>query len=236
MAGARRGWRSDAAALIRVLESHELIWPLRRAVAAIADIVPADVFYAEKEGGERLLTFFTNPEIGAKAIACFGWDEDAEPSLLTVRGVDALRGALRVTAADPSDRRRSLLVVDPLAASELELTPFEADRIARGNPVPLARYVVEEETSAHVGANILIGEPAEPPPSRFVELVEAYAETASTSSFRIVQVFDPERDVEPHLHVDFERDGATPVGAYDELLERLNELAPGATVSENLSL
>lgn len=201
--GARRGLRRDVAALEAGLDDTELFVPLARSItgaeegeALVLDreieIVPH--FLVDPEG-LRYATLFTKAEHVEALAEPLGWKTDGdELRVCTLPARIACELALSVI----DETAVHGLVLDPSQPSELFLRRSELASVIAGHPVPLVGYV--QELPPLEGEKVLVAEPAEPPPPALVAALEAcLRELPDVKAHRLLQTFNPERDLEPHL-------------------------------------
>jgi len=203
VAGARRGFRRDVAALEAALDDADLFIPLARQIADVPEGEPIPLdreleivphFLRDAEGG-RHVALFTSSELVSSSAERLGWTTEGEDL-----GVCALPARIACQLAlDLVDETTIMgLVVDAGHASELVLRRIELASIIRGQPLPLVGYVAD--IPPEDGERTLVAEPSDPPPPELVELlVRSLSEVPDVSRHRLVRTFNPERDLEPHL-------------------------------------
>lgn len=244
---ARAGLRSSVQPLCDALANAPLMWPLHAPPPDREERIRPmldNVFLIEAEE-TRALALFSTTAAADVGTAALGWTTAGPaPALYEMPARQAFRLALEFLASGVlgagrvDDNERTLLVIDPLTDSHLELTPFEVASLATGAVVPLRRYVDRSGRGADSGETLLVGEPAQKPPATLRRALERFAARHGVERYEIKQLFNPERDIEPHLHVNlWTRDPGAPADQLvRDLLEELESAAPssGTTASANV--
>jgi len=200
---ARRGFRSDVAALLEALEQGDLLIPLTESVAG------AKTGERTKIDGElRLLPHFLPAPEGAQFAALFtradlldavsarlGWTTGGgELEFCSVPGGVALE-----MASGTLDEQVQGVVIDAGAESELVLSRDEVLRLATGQAIPLVGYVAAIPDDHE---RTLIAEPGAPPPPELTAALErCAAELDELDGYELLRTYNPERDLEPHATV-----------------------------------
>lgn len=222
VARAKRGTRSDVAALVDALRDGELHVPLARAVddVPVGDPVPLPEELSltphvlAEEGGGLYCAVFTDPAILMPLERQLGWKTDGETlQYCTVPAVLALDMALQVM-----DEERVLgLVFNAMHATELVLDRREVGSIAKGKPLPLVGYV--QHIAADTEASTLVAEPDSDPPRELVDAIEHLVRTIpEIESYELLSTFNAERDLEPHLTLRVRTCGSP---SYEVLAQRI---------------
>ena len=201
---ARRGLRQDVKLLVDAIAHESFFIPLTKSLADQAqgdqvvlkpDQIIATRLLPKEETGEKFVPLFTEPKILEPFQKAFGWKtEDGPLEYLGISGMEAFQFALKFI----EDSRAAGIVINPFHPSGLELGPREVKSIAQGQPIPLVRYL--EDLPLQPGEKFLSGKPSTPPPADLVKEVESFlAGRPQVLGYEFLQVFNPERDVEPHL-------------------------------------
>lgn len=199
---ARRGFRSDVAALIELLRSAELLVPLKHAIDGVPlgeqvevselKLVP---HLLEDDEGQIFCALFTEHALLDTLEEQLGWrtDDDAL-QFCALPAASALDMALDVI----DDHQVLGLVLNAVAESELVLQRHEVASIAQSQPLPLVGYV--QEIPLAPDERTLIAELDEAPPPELIEALDAcVAASDDIVGYELQQTFNAERDLEPHL-------------------------------------
>ena len=202
---ARRGLRRDVQHLCDALPSGKLFAALASSVEGIPNEREVTLRKGTKfivhvlphptNTAKTLSALFTKEEFFASMQKTSGWTTDGGPlRFLSLGAKDALELVRQAIDAGQSFG----LVINPYQESVLELLPEEVRSLAQGEPLPFIHYV--RNVPVQQGETFLVGKPAVPPPAELVETVEKYtASHPQINGYKLVQIFNPERDVEPHL-------------------------------------
>ncbi len=197
---ARRGFRSDVAALLDALEQGDLLIPLAESVAG------ATTGERTKIDGElRLLPHFLPTPEGAQFAALFtradlldvvsaqlGWKTaGGELEFCSVPGGVALE-----MASGTLDEQVQGVVIDAGSDSELVLSAAEVVRLVAGQAIPLVGYVAAIPDDHE---RTLVAEEGTPPSPAFrAALQGCLGAMDELESYELVRTYNPERDLEPH--------------------------------------
>lgn len=200
---ARRGLRSDVAALVEALEDAELCVPLREHVPGVpageqlelsTELALAPHMLLDPEG-HLCCVAFTRGELIDDLAEQLGWTTSGD--LLEYCTLPA-RGVLDMALQVIDDREVVGIVLNPGSDSELFLQRHELASIMNRSALPLVGYVDRIQESSDQGT--LLAEPAEPPPPELLAALEgALAALPQIASYTLQHTFNPERDLEPHL-------------------------------------
>lgn len=219
---AQRGFRSDVARLLELLDASHLLVPLARPLRDVpvgeeielGDELSIAPHLLLDEDERRFVCAFTDGDLAREVGDRFRWTTDgADLQVCALPGMAVLDVALALV----DDERVHGLVLNPLDDSELMLRRPEIASLANRTAIPLVGYVEHLPLDAAEGT--LVAEPDGPPPAEVVDALErVVAEVSAVVGYRFSQTFHPERDLEPHLtlHVTA-RSGAD----YDAIAERL---------------
>jgi SseB protein N-terminal domain len=197
---ARRGFRSDVAALLDALEQADLLIPL-------ADPVPGATTgeRTKIEGELRLVPHFLPTPEGPQFAALFtssalldaigsqlGWRTGGgDLEFCSVPGGVALQ-----MASGTLDDQVQGVVIDAGADSELVLTAAEVRQLVSGQAIPLVGYVAAIPDDRE---RTLVAEPGAPPPAELTAALEGcMTELGELAGYQLLRTFNPERDLEPH--------------------------------------
>lgn len=208
---AQSGYRSDVAALVAHLKQTDVYAPLYAGGDLSGE--PTTIGAGKSlrlhnvRGGDGTvwIALFSGVATLRDAGVRHGWTTDGGPlRFVAFRWDDAIAGMFREALETGGNAG---IVFDEGSASELALNGVEVLSIARGEPLPLVHYVGEQPTRGN--EQVFIGEPATPPPAELIEAVRSVlAGEKEVTSYRIRQVYMPERDVMPHLVLDIETSSA----------------------------
>lgn len=200
---ARRGMRSDVAALIKVLDSAPLMVPLARSIAGVdlgkiaevgeeLSLAPHLLFDDDRQG---FVVVFTRQELLERATERVHWmTDDAPLEFCTLPAAVVLEMAIGIC----DDQRVRGMLVNPFDDTELVLLRHELSSIAQGKAVPLVGYVADIPVGDD--EQRLIADMGGPPPEEIVTSVNrVLAETSAGLQCGIHKTFNPERDIEPHF-------------------------------------
>jgi hypothetical protein len=227
---ARRGLRRDVQQLIESLPRGALFIPLARPMgvpldrpAVTRESMPVATHLMSDPQGRKAFGLFTRPEFLSKAGGVFGWTTEGKPlQYCGMRGNDAFALALSSIERDGMP-----LVIDAFQPWALELSADEARAIAKGEAVPLVGYAAQ--TPVQAGETFMTGQPATPPPPELVRSLKAFvAAHAAVAGYDLVQVFNPERDLAPHLLLNLRTKGrgADPEALVRDVQEAVREKVP----------
>jgi SseB protein N-terminal domain len=197
---ARRGFRSDVAALLEALEQSDLLIPLAEPVAGATTgertkiegelrLVP---HFLPTPEGPQFAALFTSPPLLDALAAQLGWRTGGgELEFCSVPGGVALEMALGTL-----DENVQGVVIDAGADSELVLTAAEVQRLASGQAIPLVGYVASIPDDHE---RTLIAEAGAPPSAELTSALErCLGELPELAGYELLRTFNPERDLEPH--------------------------------------
>lgn len=199
---ARRGFRSDVAALIDPLKRASL----QIALAARMDERALGVSQPVSESltlrphllpggeGEFLVALFTDADKARRLAQVLGWTTEGDSlDLCELPGPVALDLALELI-----DERKVIgLLLNPGDESELFLRRTEVGSLLQGRAIPLVGYV--EQIPIAVDETTLISELDGPVAESLREIVQEWAQRGGFESFELCQTWNAERDLEPHL-------------------------------------
>ncbi len=200
---AQRGFRSDVAPLIDLLDQSELYIPLLTAPEGIPEgqqVTPnAEVHLVPQllsDGdGQGVVPLFSKLEVLESAGEHFQWCTDDGPLAFATF---PMRTALKLALQMMDDRSIQQLVLDVMSESELALSRSELSSLLREVAIPLVGYV--EALPADGESQGLTSELSEPPSEPLQAAIQGVLATEPcVSGFRLAQTFDAERDLEPHL-------------------------------------
>lgn len=235
LARAQSGYRSDVAELAKVLAEAELF-------AALAEDSELSESRQMLEAGAKLKLHEVVDATGGKWAAVFSsvealgrtgdqyqWSSGGGPlRFLAANGAELIQSVLAPTLESGAT---SGIVFDAGQGSELAMTPEETLSMIRGEPIPLVGY--SSQQPARGTEQVHIGEPAVPPSAALTTAIANVLDRVrEVKSYRLIQVFVPERDVMSHLMLDVvgdlrasqQREISERIGA---AVERLQLPAPG---------
>lgn len=221
---AQSGLRRDVQRLVDATAGGILYLPLARSMKAPLGeerVTPVAMHLLHDPQGRRAVALFTREEFLSKAGSHFGWRTDDRPlQLAGLRARDALNLALPLVDGE----KVRTLVINAFQPSCLELSVSELKAIAGGKALPLVGYV--PRTPVQKGEQFNVGEPALPPSPDLVRALQGFiAANPETSGFDLVQMFNPERDLEPHLTLNIRTRGRNPNP--QALVDKVNESIRG---------
>lgn len=198
---ARRGFRSDVAALLEALEQADLLIPLAEPVAGatagqrtkIAGELRLSPHFLPAPEGAQFAALFSSPELLDAMGERLGWRTGAgELEFCAVPGGVALE-----MASGTLDEQVQGVVIDAGADSELVLSANEVRQLVTGQAIPLVGYVAAiPDDQEHT----LVAEPGAPPPAELSAALErCLRELPGLSGYELLRTYNPERDLEPHL-------------------------------------
>lgn len=217
---ARRGLRRDVQRLVTELPKGSFFLPLARSMGVPLDRhavakqeLPVAMHLLHDPQGRKAFALFTRPEFLSKAGEVFGWKTDGKPlQYCQLAGKDSIQLALQ--SIDGKDI--PTLVFNAFQPTCLELSLAEVQALERGEAIPLVGYV--QQTPVQAGETFMTGQPAMPPPPELVRSIKAFVVShPAVAGYDLIQVFNPERDLEPHLMLNIRTKGR---GADHESLVR----------------
>jgi hypothetical protein len=197
---ARRGFRSDVAALLEALEQGNLLIPLTEPVPGATTGERTKIegelrllphFLPTPEGG-MFAALFTTPELLDAIAAQLDWKTaGGELEFCSVPGGVALE-----MASGTLDDLVQGVVIDAGAESELVLSAEEVLRLVSGQAIPLVGYVAAIPDDHD---RTLVAEAGDAPPAELnAALEQCLAELPDLQSYELLRTYNPERDLEPH--------------------------------------
>jgi hypothetical protein len=225
---ARRGFKSDVAALVAALPQGRLFVPLMRRIENVAvgvDTALGDelsiaphLLYDENRIG-YVLSFTQSDLVEAAARQV---DLKTEGGALEYCALPA-SVVVEVALELVDDERVAGLLVNPFHESELVLKRHELASIAQAKPIPLVGYVSEIPFSEN--EERLIAKLEGPPPEAMVAAIErVLSKSPSAPTYGLHRTFSPERDLEPHFTLNLIHSDTEPNGA---LIEELGAALEG---------
>lgn len=205
---AQSGYRSDVSALAKQLNANNVFAPLARGVGLrLTGPLPAGtslvVHDLVSDNGAKWIPLFSSVQALRTIGGRLRWHTDG--GLLNYaefRWDEAFEAIFR-SVLESGDRAG--VVFDAGTPSELALTRHEALTIAGGAVIPLVDYASRQPTRP--ADQVYVGEPAAMPSEDLLQgLRVALSVEPRVRSYRLVQVFMPERDVIPHLVLDIRSD------------------------------
>lgn len=210
---AQSGYRSDVAAMVDQLKRSEVFAPLQVSgnlpskPTTLAVGTSVALHNLPSANGGLWIALFSSVETLQKAGQRHNWLTDGGPLRFVGFKWDAAIEGMFSKALETG--ANAGIVFDEGSRSELALNASEVIRIAQGQIIPLVDYAARQP--ARGGEQVFVGEPATPPPPELLEAVRATLATEKgVASYRLVQVYSPERDVMPHLLLDIESQSAEP--------------------------
>lgn len=200
---ARRGFRSDVAALIEALDDGVLFVPLAQPI----DGVPVGEVVSGAEGEVKLVPHLLADEHGVGLVPLF-----SDADILTSVGQYArwktgdqddldyctlpARAALDLAQQLVDGKRIVAVVVNPADEDELHLKQHELGSILAGQAIPLVGYVAEIELDPREPVLVAETGPIDP---RITAAIEGCLRSVpEVTGYRVQQCFNQERDLEPH--------------------------------------
>jgi hypothetical protein len=226
---AQTGYRSDVAALARALARAELF------VALVEDSEPGNAPEVLQPGanlklhsvidettGTAWTAVFSSPETLGRAGQQLNWKTGGGPlQFLAANGAELI-GSVLTPALESG--ATSGIVFDAGQKSELAMSADEVLSMIGANPLPLVGYASRQPAT---GTELIqVGEPAVPPPAALTTAIARILDrVGEVRSYRLLQVFVPERDVTSHLMLDI-------VGDLPESQQRKISAAIGAAIED----
>ncbi len=226
---AQSGYRSDVAALATALAKAELF------VALVENSEPGDGPEILEPGaslklhkvvdettGSAWTAVFSSPENLGRAGEQLNWETSGGPlQFLAANGVELIRSVLSPAL---ESGLTSGIVFDAGQESELAMSADETLSMIGGQPIPLVGYASRQP--ARGTEQIQVGEPAVPPPAALTTAIARVLDRVrEVKSYRLIQVFVPERDVTSHLMLDI-------VGDLPESQQREISATIGAAIED----
>jgi hypothetical protein len=206
LARAQSGYRSDVAALAKVIAEAELFAALAEDSESDDDLEMVEAgatlklhHVVDDTSGSKWTALFSSAEALRKAGFQFDWGTSGGPlQFLAANGAELFRSVLAPALESGS---ASGIIFDVGRESELAMTPEEMLSMMRGEPIPLLAYA--SRRPANGTEQIHVGEPAVPPPPALTTAIAKVLDRVrEVKSYRLIQVFIPERDVRSHLMLD----------------------------------
>jgi hypothetical protein len=203
---AQSGYRGDIAALARVLVETDLFAALAedsesnddpRILEAGAQLKLHHV--VDDAMGTKWTAIFSSAEALGKAGFQFDWGTNGGPlQFVEANGAEFIQSVLAPSLESGST---SGIIFDVGQESELAMTSAEMLSLMRGEPIPLVSYASRRPATGT--EQIHVGEPAVPPPAALTAAIARVLDRVKeVKSYRLIQVFIPERDVMSHLMLD----------------------------------
>lgn len=199
---ARRGFRSDVAALVAAMTNGSFLVPLARGVAGVPEGQDVEIeevtispHLVPDELDELHVALFTDVDILELAAAHLKWKTDGGELLTcTLPSAQAFEMAL-----DLIDHAGVVgLVINPGDEAELLLSRAEAASLLQGRALPLVGYV--QQIPEQADEESLVSELDAPLNAELLaDLERCVSLFPAITGYRMEQTFNAERDVEPHL-------------------------------------
>lgn len=209
---ARRGLRSDVAALAAALPTGGLLVPLATPIVDVPLGEPVSLEQGEvslsphllpDQDGACFVALFTDADVLETVGKYLGWKtptpdsaagEPADLQYCTLPAPAALDLALQLIDNDEIQG----LVINPSDEHELLLQRHEVGALSQGQGIPLVGYVKEIPISPDEVR--LISEPDAPLDQTLQDAIRlCVSQLPGVQSHRVEQSFNRERDLEPHL-------------------------------------
>jgi hypothetical protein len=200
---ARRGFRSDVAALVGALPQGRLFVPLMRRIenvavgieTALGDELSLSPHLLYDEARVGYVLSFTQSELieaAAKHV-----DLKTDGGALEYCALPA-SVVIEVALEVADGERVAGLLINPFHESELVLRRHELASIAQAKPLPLVGYVSDIPFSED--EERLIAKLEGPPPEAMLDAIDGVlSKMPDAPSYGLHRTFSPERDVEPHF-------------------------------------
>ena len=214
---ARRGLRSDVAALVAALPQGRLFVPLMRRIENVAvgvDTALGDelslsphLLYDENRIG-YVLSFTRSDLIEAAAREVDLKTDGGALECCALPASVVVEVALEIVDGE----RVGGLLVNPFHESELILKRHELASIAQAKPLPLVGYVSDIPFSED--EERLIAKLEGPPPQALLAAIDdVLSRSPEPPSYGLHRTFSPERDLEPHFTLNLIHSSAEPNAA-----------------------
>jgi hypothetical protein len=196
---ARRGFRSDVAALLEALEQGDLLIPLAESVAGATTGERTKIdgelrllpHFLPTPEGVQFAALFTSAELMGTVSAQLGWQTaGGELEFCSVPGGVALE-----MACGTLDDQVTGVVIDAGAESELVLSTEEVKRLVQGQAIPLVGYVASIPDDHE---RTIVAEGVPPAPELLAALDGCVSDLEELSRYELLRTYNPERDLEPH--------------------------------------
>jgi hypothetical protein len=214
---ARRGFKSDVAALVGVLPQGRLFVPLMRRIEDVSigvDTVLGDelslsphLLYDENRIG-YVLAFTRSDLVQAAAEHVDLKTDGGALEYCALPASVVIEVALEIVDGE----RVAGLLVNPFHDSELILQRHELASIAQAKPIPLVGYVSDIPFADN--EERLIAKLESPPPETMVAAIDdVLSRLPDAPSYELHRTFSPERDLEPHFTLNLVHSATEPNAA-----------------------
>lgn len=211
---ARRGFKSDVAALVGALPQGRLFVPLMRRIENVAVGVETTLgdelslaphlLYDENRVG-YVLSFTRSDLIEAATQRVDLKTDGGALECCALPAPVVIEVALEIVDGE----RVAGLLVNPFHESELVLQRHELASIAQAKPIPLVGYVSDIPFSED--EERLIAKLEDPPPEAMLAVIDdVLSRSPDAPSYGLHRTFSPERDLEPHFTLNLIHSGTEP--------------------------